>query len=218
MDAKENNFAYLFVAMIVLVIGMPIARDLTGIDVPVLQAVLQTFVLVIGTGSMRADPVIFRACVALVALGVSLQLLHLMYRMPVLEISAMSCVFVYLLVMIAIAMQQVVTVQAINRNRIVGSVCVYLLLGVLWAILYRLLFLIAPASFRGLNGSEVDLEAFTYFSFVTLTTLGYGDIVPVSGMARSLVILETMAGQLYIAILVAGLVGAYIAQRVEQRD
>ncbi|MEO0617082.1 MAG: ion channel, partial [Pseudomonadota bacterium] len=50
------------------------------------------------------------------------------------------------------------------------------------------------------------------------TTLGYGDIVPVSGMARSLVILESMAGQLYIAILVAGLVGAYIAQRVEQRN
>ena len=204
--------------MLLLVIGMPIARDLTGIDAPVLQAVLQAFVLVIGTGSMRADPAVFRASVALVALGVLLQLLHLMYRVTVLEIGALSCVFVYLLVMIAIAMQQVVTVQAINRNRIVGSVCIYLLLGVLWAILYRLLFLIAPASFRGLDGSNADLETFTYFSFVTLTTLGYGDFVPATGTARSLAILEAMAGQLYIAILVAGLVGAYIAQQIEQRN
>jgi len=218
LDAKENNFAYLFVAMILLVIGMPIARDLTGIDVPVLRAVLHAFVLVIGTGSMRADPVVFRAGVALVALGVLLHLLHLPYRVPALEIGAMFCVFAYLLVMIAIALQQVVTVRAINRNRIIGSVCIYLLLGVLWGILYRLLFLIAPASFRGLHGSEADLEEFTYFSFVTLTTLGYGDIVPVTGIARSLAILESMAGQLYIAILVAGLVGAYIAQRVEQSN
>lgn len=218
MKTTENNFTYLLVAMIVLVIGLPIARELTGIDIPILRSVVHAAVLVIIAGSMQADPAVFRAGVGLVALGVLLYVQHVFHRTLALEIAALLCMFVFLLLMIAIALRQVVTGLAIDRNRIIGSVGIYLLIGVLWAIVYRLLYMIAPASFPGLAASEANLEDFIYFSFVTLTTLGYGDILPVTGVARSLAIFETISGQLYVAILIAGLVGAYIARQIEQKS
>ena len=56
-------------------------------------------------------------------------------------------------------------------------------------------------------------SSWLYFSFVTLTTLGYGDITPVSATARSLSFMQAVAGQFYVAVLVAGLVSAYISDR-----
>ena len=201
-----------------LVIGLPIARELTGIDIPILRSVMHAAVLVIVAGSMRAEPAVFRAGVGLVILGVLLYVLHVLYHSPALEIATLLCMFAFLLTMIIVALRQVGTGLAIDRNRIVGSVGIYLLIGVLWAIVYRLLYMIVPSSFPGLEAREANLEDFIYFSFVTLTTLGYGDILPVTGIARSLAIFETISGQLYVAILIAGLVGAYIARQIEQSD
>jgi hypothetical protein len=59
---------------------------------------------------------------------------------------------------------------------------------------------------------QVDPSHFIYYSFVTMSTLGYGDITPISNPARSLSLLEAVVGQLYIAILIAKLVGMHIAQ------
>ena len=100
--------------------------------------------------------------------------------------------------------------------------CIYLLLGVLWALVYSALELLAPESFTimvaGGAGNEAmrfraDQAIFPlYYSFITLTTLGYGDVVPSSPPARMLAALEAIMGQLYLAVLVARLVGLHIAQ------
>jgi hypothetical protein len=81
--------------------------------------------------------------------------------------------------------------------------------------LYTLVESMSPGAFTGFSPSEDrswDSE-WLYFSFVTMTTLGYGDILPVSAIARGLAYLQAVAGQFYIAVLVAGLVGAYIGER-----
>lgn len=218
MELRENNFTYLLVAMIVLVIGLPIAREVTGIDLPVLRSLVHASFLIIGAGSLRAEPATFRMGVTLMVLGVSLHVLHGLHEQSAaLEVAALICVFAYSLLLAITALHQVSRGTAIDANRIVGSVGIYLLLGVLWAIAYRLLCIMAPDSFPDLNNHQSKLEDFIYFSFVTLTTLGYGDILPVTGIARSLAIFETVAGQLYVAILIAGLVGAYIARQIEQK-
>ena len=67
-------------------------------------------------------------------------------------------------------------------------------------------------------GSAPRLLEFQYFSFVTLSTLGYGDLLPLSETARALVLAETITGQFYLAILVAALVGAYVSEAREQGD
>ena len=83
--------------------------------------------------------------------------------------------------------------------------------------LYIVVFNFHPASFNGISKIPVDemMGVFLYFSFVTLSTLGYGDISPAIEITRSLAILEAMAGQIYLVVVVAWLVGMKIAQDLE---
>jgi len=112
-----------------------------------------------------------------------------------------------------VAFTHVLFVGPVNRNKIFGVICVYLMLGMSWAIMYNLMYDFEPASFNGIGESTGDaaLSQFVYFSFVTLSTLGYGDITPSLPTARFLAYAEATFGQFYIAIVVASLVSAYIA-------
>jgi hypothetical protein len=109
----------------------------------------------------------------------------------------------------------------ININRIMGSVGVFLLIGIVFANGFRLVALYFDGAFA-IGGAPVPAADFmprvVYFSFVTLTSLGYGDITPVHPFARSLVTMEALTGQLFLAILVARLVAMEIEWRHEQRD
>ena len=79
-----------------------------------------------------------------------------------------------------------------------------------WAIVFKFLTLVDPGAFNGLDGgSDQSFLQLLYYSFVTLTTLGYGDISPVSPVARALAYLEAVSGVMYVAILVASLVGSF---------
>jgi hypothetical protein len=91
-------------------------------------------------------------------------------------------------------------------HRIAGAVTIYLLLGLIWTRLYQLLESVSPGSFRFPAGEDLSAAALTYFSFVTLATLGYGDITPISLVARDLAVLEAVMGQLYLVILISWLV------------
>ncbi len=104
--------------------------------------------------------------------------------------------------------------EKVTVDLIYGAVSVYWLLGLVFAFIYVLLEVFFPGSFIG-NKLEADsigssLSSFVYFSFVTLTTLGYGDISPLSRVAGVLSYLEAILGQLYLAIMVARLVGMYL--------
>ena len=104
---------------------------------------------------------------------------------------------------------QVFSRGIINGHRIRGAVAVYLLLGLSWAWIYRLSLLLAPGAIVIANSPDRDLLAGTqlvYFSFTTLTTVGYGDIVPVHAIVRSLANLEALIGQLYPVILIGRLI------------
>lgn len=106
----------------------------------------------------------------------------------------------------------------ISRHHIQGGVALYLLLGLAWAQSYILLDLVNPDAFHvpeHLTGEAQRGRAFLYFSFVTLTTLGYGDVLPVSDWARSLATSESLTGQLFPAILLARLVSLHAAAPVE---
>lgn len=101
---------------------------------------------------------------------------------------------------------------AISSGRIYASVSLYLMLATFWFALYNLMEAIYPASFvegGPLTTTPVHRGALFYFSLITLTTVGYGDIVPVTPAARVFAALEGAAGVLYIAITVARLVAAY---------
>ena len=103
--------------------------------------------------------------------------------------------------------------KEVTRNLIAGAAIVYLLMALAWSSIFAVVESLHPGSF-----SVPDIEgispgrSFLYYSFVTITTLGYGDITPVSSLARSLCILEAVIGQLYLVVQVAWLVGVHVSQ------
>lgn len=97
----------------------------------------------------------------------------------------------------------------VTADTLSSAISGYFLLGILWAFLYGVLHTLQPGSFRGLD--TPDAPQLFYFSFVTLTTLGYGDIVPVTDAAETAAVFEAVVGQLYLAVMIARLVGLHIA-------
>lgn len=85
------------------------------------------------------------------------------------------------------------------------------MIGLIWAHAYELLYLIHPDAFSGAVGNAPGALTWIYYSFVTLTTMGYGDITPVHPIARSLAISEALAGQLYIAVTLARLMALHVS-------
>jgi hypothetical protein len=115
----------------------------------------------------------------------------------------------------------------VNLNRICGGVCVFVLIGLCFSLLHMMVAAGDPQAYRDnfdkssnfgdALSHEYRYPSFIYFSFCTLSTVGYGDIVPVSRLARSCAMLEAVTGQLYVAILVARLVGLHIAGTASKR-
>jgi hypothetical protein len=115
--------------------------------------------------------------------------------------------------------------RAVQADDVIGALCSYLLLGLCWSSLYQAIELWSPGSFAintdmaGDLGSRHARQAlFNYFSFVTLTTLGYGDVTPLNHVAATFAWLEATFGQFYIAVVVAQVVGFRMAQAGRSRE
>lgn len=105
-------------------------------------------------------------------------------------------------------MRDITTSTDVSNDTIRGAFCAYLLMGLTWASAYKLVVLLQPGAINIGTGADItQTQNFTYYSFVVLTTLGFGDITPVSGIARSLTWIEAVTGQLFIATIIARLVG-----------
>ena len=101
--------------------------------------------------------------------------------------------------------------KAITVNVIFGATVGYMLIGVLFGQICGLLETLVPGSFVGTHSSMLRLEFF-YYSFITLTTVGYGDVVPSTDPARALGIIIALAGQMYMTVLIAILIGKFLSQ------
>ena len=125
-------------------------------------------------------------------------------------------------------LKDVLSGTTVDLNRIWGAVCVYIMIGLFWAFAFVIIQLQVPNAILGMTGlgmtrpdhSSVVLADMLHFSFVTLTTLGYGDLFPRIHVARFLASAEAISGQLYLTILVARLVGLHIvsARDVDRTD
>lgn len=111
------------------------------------------------------------------------------------------------------------TSQEVTLGSVFGAICGYLLLGIAWALMYAMMHAANPESFQfgdsirqQMTHEDYSRNVFIYYSFVTLTTVGYGDVTPLSISARTLSWVEALTGQLYLAILIAGLISALVAR------
>ena len=123
---------------------------------------------------------------------------------------------------VAHILRDILNHKEVTGDTLRGAICLYLLLGVIWASLYTVIYDMDPNSFRGVEtdtlGEEGVWRTLLFFSFVTLTTVGFGDIVPVHDSARSLALLESTSGVLFIAILISKLVSLHGGRNGIEKD
>jgi energy-coupling factor transporter transmembrane protein EcfT len=152
---------------------------------------------------------------ALHPLLVMLVLLILVVK-PLVELDFRPVFAMAISVLIGAILRQIFAPGRITFRRIEGAIAAYPLIGLVFACFYDLLHGLVPAAFlhHGEPARATEqVGSYLFFSFITLTTTGYGDIVPVHPVARSLAILEALTGQLYLAILLARLVSLQISSR-----
>jgi len=126
--------------------------------------------------------------------------------------AAFFCFVGFLSFTVVVLLKKLFIVKRVTVDTIKGGICVYLLLGIIWACFYILVDLFDPGAF------SAEHFSFFYFSYTTLTTVGYGDITPINPFAQTLTNLEAVAGQMYLAVFVARLVGLYIVQEMSEKD
>lgn len=135
------------------------------------------------------------------------------------DMGAMVMTAIWLAVAVGTVTRALFEQEDADTNLILAAVVVYLLAAVTFAQVFEILELIQPGSFSGVpdGGHPRELgNALLYFSFVCITTMGYGDILPISELARPLAVLEGVFGTLYLAVMIARLVGLHIRGSAER--
>jgi hypothetical protein len=146
---------------------------------------------------------------------------------PVLDARALL-MLLFITVITATMLWAVLHRSVVTLDTVLGAVCVFLLLGALWAVLYDVAALHRPDAFRmpdeppsaspqRTSSASLKLPDSLYFSYVTLTTVGYGDIIPISRATRTLAWMEAVTGQIYLIVLVARLVAVHVAHSEANR-
>lgn len=212
---RRYNYVLLLCGLLVLLLGGSISAENPQISARLVLNVTLLSVIIFGVWSLLSSRIAFITGWVLAGLTFSLTVSAQITNLPLLQYLALTAVLIFFFLSCSIAVYDVLLGGAIDINRLVGAGCIYLLSGSLWGIVYFLLSVAFPASFTGVSGETwtAQLNELIYHSFVTLTTLGYGDITPVAPVARTLSYLEAVLGQLYLTVLVAALVGIHIAGR-----
>lgn len=132
----------------------------------------------------------------------------------------------FLIYLFVVVLQDIFRTKEVTLDTLVGSICGYLLLAATFASCYSTLVLLMPDSFRveaglGIDAAElhyqgVHFSVLLYYSVITLTTVGYGDVVPATDIARQLVSAEAVMGQIYLTIIVARLVGLHLSASMKR--
>lgn len=129
----------------------------------------------------------------------------------------------YLAVFISI-MKYVLSRSPVTTDKICGAICAYFLMGIVWAVIFAVFYAVNPNSFdipeafMPLNDSDSWGLWTLYFSFVSLTTIGYGDITPLSPAAQTYAYLEAVCGQIFLTVLIARLVALHIIHSSTQQS
>ncbi|MCP5031804.1 MAG: hypothetical protein GY939_08370, partial [Actinomycetia bacterium] len=165
--------------------------------------------------ALGAQPRTVYINLTLMAAFFALAVAGLVIDFGLLLIPAWATVSVYAFAAPLLVMSYVLRQERITIDLIFGALCVYLFVGVNFAIVYDVIYGLEPTSFAF---AHEGVDSLYYFSYMTLTTVGYGDITPVSGAARALTMVEAITGQILLVVMVARLIGIQIAQQQQPSD
>lgn len=221
-DFKEsfNNqkYLYLFIALLLPYLLHPFkSSEVMGISILDIAFTLLIYVSLFTVQSSKKIPYVLLS-IALVS-----QILTwggYLYNAFFINIASQVVTCIFLVYIGAIILHRVITNEDVTSNTIFAALCTYLLMAMAWAFIYSMIHSLIPHSFY-MNEKFFPAEPesrflisnlyyFIYYSFCTVTTIGYGDIVPAVSLSRMCSSLEAMGGQLYLVVLMSRLVGMHI--------
>jgi len=207
-NISKRRFFYLLIALILLIFISPYLMNFIWGNWVLAATTFLTLLAIVFT--MLEDKRLF-ALSCICAVIILLSKITQLYQPDITTdlVNYILTLFFYLFA-IGVIFNQILQSQDITYEIIFGALCIYLLIGVSYSNVYFILELLSPGSFAinsdALSGTITDGFNLIYFSFTTLTTVGFGDIIPVTVHAKSIVIVEQITGVLYLAALVSRLV------------
>ncbi len=215
---KEHGFRNLLFSLILYIVGSPFLVPYPSLAVlahiSLSMALFAAVYAMSGKNKQRS-----------IAISLLLPLL-LLYWLGIYDIISFSRFGAYLLftvyygLLVYSFISQIRNAQRVSTNVLYATFSLYLIIGLFWGSLYALLYQLSPGAYSGvlLENTQNIHHTFNYFSFVTLTTLGYGDIVPQIPGAASLCQMEAIVGQFFTAVVVAWLMGMYVSDRRNRKQ
>ena len=215
----KDKYSQLLATIIILFFLGPILEGTTG-QLITSAVFLGTIITIIRTFDLKK--IYFYLLLILAGISFGLEIYSALSRIPrqdesfILASSIINSLFIFA-ALITIN-RKIFKEKKVNSDTIEGGIAVFILIGVVWALLYRIVSILDPNAFSEVGDTSSLFDTLFYFSFTTLTTLGYGDVTPISELARTLATFEAMIGVMYPAIYIARVVGLYTAQEMSEHD
>jgi hypothetical protein len=214
-NIKRLNFEYLLGGLLILLLSAAIAQEqgVGGEGRYLFIVPAFCIMLLMGVWSLVSAKKLLIIGGIIAVIGVATATINFFWDIPELEFVNIGIMLVFSLASTWIAGKNLLLSGSVDVNKIIGAICMYLLLGLNWAVYYLFINMAIPDSFHGLKATVPgnQMPELLYYSFVTMTTLGYGDLIPVKPLARTFAFLQAIVGQFYVAVLVAWLVGMYLS-------
>jgi len=219
---RQRKFHRFSAVQLLIALGLffsfaPFVEEIKGGDLII--AILLSLVLLSAVVAVAARKRIFFIAIVLVTPAIVGRWINYLWPHMVPPALFLSAGLILIAFVVANLLRFVLLAPSVNAEVLCASISAYLLLGLMWTMAYWLVDQLTPggAFYFNANAGTQSINGFTgfYFSFITLSTVGYGDIVPVSRIARWLAAMEAMTGLLYVAVLIARLVSLYSRPKSE---
>ena len=216
---QENNFVYLFFSLIIFLFSAAIMSEFPGTLGQDIFSMVTILMLILSIKSLRTEKTWMWAVYAMVLSFVVLTVLGKIFDHQLNPYLSLILLLMFFMGSFSTAAKQVLFVGDIDGNKIIASLSLYILLGLIWTVIYLLLLVMDPSSFSGVDAAnwQQSFSRVAYYSFVTLTTLGYGDILPTNHVAEFFVYLEAIIGVFYMAIIVSSLISLRLSAIEKER-
>ncbi|RLA49997.1 MAG: two pore domain potassium channel family protein [Gammaproteobacteria bacterium] len=207
---EQNNFIYFTLALIVLLIASAGLRSMPEGDSHRLLQGIMLLTELVAYFSLNLRKEWRRFILVMIVLMLVVNVLREFTSWHMTPLVSLTAVLIFYCGMAYAAARQVLFSGRVDANTIIGAVAIYLLLGLIWSVLYMITLEFWHGAFNGIEYRDwsENFNTATYFSYVTMTSLGYGDISPAVPVSRVLAYLQAICGTFYMAVVVASMIGA----------
>lgn len=216
---EKNNFVYLFFSLVLLLFSASVVGEVPGGYGQDFFSLITLVMLLGSIKSINHNATWTRTVYGVIIFFILATVMARVFPQSIYIYFVLASLLIFFIVAFYSAFRQVLFVGDIDGNKIIGSLTLYILLGLIWAMLYIIILVADPQAFSGIEAGawQEIFSRVAYYSFVTLTTLGYGDILPTNHIAEFFVYMEAIVGVFYMAIIVSSLISLRLASMQEKK-